>query len=94
MMKKLIFGAMVAAVGIFGAYTMSQAGDEAAMSDLQLENLEALAKGESAYACPGAILYYDGYGSGSLPRFGEFQVGTYCVDCQTMYYLKIKKRCK
>lgn len=48
-MKKVIFGAAVAATAMFGAYTAQQKSNEMAMNDLQIENVELLADGEPYY---------------------------------------------
>jgi len=50
-MKKVIFGLAVVAVAAFGAYNANKADAKAQMSDLQLENIEALGQdGEPDWA--------------------------------------------
>ncbi|MBR4326181.1 MAG: hypothetical protein IKP73_11715 [Bacteroidales bacterium] len=43
-MKKVIFGLAVVAAAAFGVYTANKDNAEAQMSNLQLENVEALAQ--------------------------------------------------
>ena len=46
-MKKLFFGMAVVAAAAFGVYTANKDNAEAQMSNLQMENIEILAEGES-----------------------------------------------
>ena len=46
-MKKVIFGLAVVAAAAFGAYNANKADAKAQMSDLQMENVEALGQNES-----------------------------------------------
>ena len=47
-MKKLIFGLAVVAAAVFGVYTASENYAMSQMSDLQVENVEALAQNETS----------------------------------------------
>ena len=44
-MKKVIFGLAVVAAAAFGAYNANKADAKAQLSDLQMENVEALGNG-------------------------------------------------
>lgn len=46
-MKKFFISAAVVAAAVCGVFTANQVNNEVAMNDLQLENVEALASGES-----------------------------------------------
>jgi len=46
-MKKLFFGMAVVAAATFGAYNANKTNADSQMSDLQMENLEIIAEGES-----------------------------------------------
>lgn len=48
-MKKIVLGAAFVAAACLGTFTANQNSNEAQMSDLQLENVEALADREAVY---------------------------------------------
>ena len=66
-MKKIIFGLAVVAAVAFGAYNVNKADAKAQMSDLQLENIEALGQlGEPDWAsycdyCDNDVCRIDNY---------------------------------
>lgn len=65
-MKKIVLGAAFVAAAGFGTFTANQSNNQAQMSDLQMENIEALAQnGESSSMCE----------TGCLDRFGN---GCFC----------------
>ncbi len=102
-MKKIILSAVVAAAAIFGAYTANKT-DEVAMSDLQVENVEALGDGGSdggnGWKCHDSIQEYqapeDRNGIGLKAGFTgstTIYTGFDCM-CDKIKYISVKKRCK
>ena len=85
-MKRIILSAVVAAAAIFGGYTASQES-EFAMSDLQLENLEALAGGEDRPPCPYGIA------ETKKPGFWDDPVSGRDCECQPVQDIVIVSHC-
>ena len=108
-MKKLIISAVVVVGAIFGVYAANQSNNEVVMSDLQIENVEALAdRGDnnSGWKCPGAAMEYvepegtyptgrreDGLWGKPYTNPGSVYHSYNCM-CEKITYVEITRYCK
>lgn len=82
-MKKFLFGLAVVAVAAFGTYKATQTSNDVALSDLQVENLEALGGGDNPPFCSwGVAEYYKAKDN----RYNNAN-SSYCDCTNITYYL-------
>ncbi len=87
-MKKVLFGLAVVAVAAFGTYRATQTSNDVALSDLQVENLEALGGGDNPPFCPWGVAEY--YVAKEAKYNGAHSA--FC-DCTPITYMIARRQC-